>query len=191
MNLSKDYFTTHETAKFLSVTPTTVIQWIKEKRINAVRTLGGHRRVSKHEIDKVLKKYHSSSNEITKKRILIIDDDKSVREGLKAVFEKEEFLADVANDGFEAGTFFLQNIPDIVILDLIMPGMDGFRTCKFIKSNKEFKKVKILVLTGYPSKENIKKSMRAGADKVIAKPVDNKMILNEAGKLLGINYKNN
>lgn len=191
MNFSKDYFTTHETARFLSVTPTTIIQWIKEKRINAVKTLGGHRRISKNEVDKVLKKYHSLSNKITKKRILIIDDEKSIREGLRTIFEKEEFLTDVANDGFEAGTIFLQNRPDMVILDLIMPGMDGFTTCKFIKNNNEFKKVKILVLTGYPSKENIKKALNAGADKVIAKPADNKMILKEVSNLLGVKYDKN
>ena len=81
-----------------------------------------------------------------------------------------------------------KNKPAVVVLDLIMPGLDGFWVCECIRKYEHLKHAKIIVLTGYPSKENIRKAKRAGANRVIAKPVDNEVILKEAAKLLGVSH---
>ena len=87
--------------------------------------------------------------------ILIVDDDESIRLGLKEMLEKEGFKVDVASDGFEAGLMAIRHEPRLVILDLKMKGLDGFQACRLIHNNPFFKNTKILVLTGFPTKANL------------------------------------
>jgi len=117
-------------------------------------------------------------------RILIVDDDESIRLGLKEALEGKGFDIDVASDGFEAGVLAIHNTPSLIILDLKMEGLDGFHTCRLIKSNPLLHNVKILVLTGYPSKTNIDKILKLGADRCLAKPVSGKDLFREIATLL-------
>lgn len=119
-----------------------------------------------------------------KMRILVVDDDVSIRAGLKEALEAKGFNIDVASDGFEAGVMAIQKEPSLIILDLKMDGLDGFSTCRLIRANPLLKKIKLLVLTGYPSKSNITKILELGADKCLAKPVDRKNLLKEINSLL-------
>ncbi len=64
-------------------------------------------------------------------------------------------------------------------MDLIMPGMDGFEACKFLKKNPKTSHIKICALTGYDSKENKKAIIKAGADAYLVKPVDNDILLSK------------
>ncbi|MGY8824622.1 MAG: response regulator transcription factor [Candidatus Latescibacterota bacterium] len=77
-----------------------------------------------------------------------------------------------ANDGFEAGLQMARFRPDLVVLDLMMPHVDGFRVCKLIRSNPQMRDTGILVVTGYASDENITKAMDQGADSWLAKPFE-------------------
>lgn len=119
-----------------------------------------------------------------KPRILVVDDDVSIRVGLKEALEAKGFNIDVASDGFEAGVMAIQKEPSLIILDLKMDGLDGFSTCKLIRENPLLKDVKVLVLTGYPSKSNFSRMLQLGADKCLAKPVDRKNLLKEINVLL-------
>ena len=117
-------------------------------------------------------------------RILIVDDDESIRAGLKESLESKGFKIDVASDGFEAGVLAIHRSPALIILDIKMSGLDGFSACRLIKTNPLLKNIKILVLTGYPSKGNVEKMMKFGADRCLAKPVDGKNLLREIDALL-------
>ena len=119
-----------------------------------------------------------------KNRILIVDDDNSIRTGLKETLEGKGFKIDMAADGFEAGVLAIKNEPALIILDLKMRGLDGFSTCRLIKSNPLLKDIKILVLTGYPSHANIERILKLGADKCLSKPVDGKDLFKEISTLL-------
>ncbi len=184
--MNKKALTTHYIAEYCHVTINTVVNWIKDGSLKAFRTKGGHRRIYSSDFDEFLKKHDMPTSD--EKRILIIDDDESIRNGLKELFEYTGYQVDTAEDGFIAGALVEQNRPAVIILDLIMPGLDGFSVCRHIKKQEHLQDIKIIVLTGYPSKENIQKVKRAGAEKVISKPADNEIILKEVQDLLGVKY---
>jgi len=187
MRTRKDFYTTHDIARILYVTPPTVIKWINDNKLSATRTVGGHRRISRQEFER-FKRAHTQIIERekqTSRRILIIDDEKSIQRGLSRVFEQHGFDVDVASDGFEAGTMLYQKRPDVVMLDLVMPQIDGFKTCRYIRDNHEFSAIKILVLTGYPSDDNFARARQLGADRCLAKPADNAVLLATVRELLG------
>lgn len=118
------------------------------------------------------------------RRILIVDDDAAIRDGLKETLEASGFKIDVASDGFEAGIMAIQNDPALIILDLKMQGLDGFSACRLIKTNPHLKDIKILILTGYPSSGNVDKISKLGADRLVTKPIDRNGLLKEINNLL-------
>ena len=185
--MTKDILTTHEAAKYINVTMPTVVNWIDDGSLKAYKTKGGHRRIKKDDLVDFLKKYNMPA--FSKERILVVDDDASIRIGLKKVFQKEGYEVDLASDGFEAGVLIEKGKPALVVLDLIMPNLDGFSVCQYIRSLDGLKHTKIIVLTGYPSKENFSKAKKAGADLCLAKPVQSEELLNEVETLLGTSVK--
>jgi DNA-binding response OmpR family regulator len=94
------------------------------------------------------------------------------------------YRRETASDGFEAGTKIMQFKPDLIILDLFMPGMDGFEVCKQIKENSNTSQIKILAFTGFDSKENKERIMRAGADDYLVKPVEKSVLLKNVKDLI-------
>ncbi len=184
--MNKKALTTHYIAEYCHVTINTVVNWIKDGSLKAFRTKGGHRRINRSDFDEFLSRHNMPA--LDGNRILIIDDDVSIRNGLEELFESTGYQVDTAEDGFMAGALVEQYRPAVIILDLIMPGLDGFSVCRHIKEQKHLKDIKIIVLTGYPSKENVQEVKRAGADIVISKPVDSEIILKEVQDLLGAKY---
>ena len=90
----------------------------------------------------------------------------------------------MASDGFEAGVKVMGFRPGLVILDLFMPGMDGFEVCKRIKENSSVSGIKILAITGYDTEENRERILRAGADGYLAKPVERSALVQHTEGLL-------
>lgn len=128
---------------------------------------------------------HSASNR-EHRRILIVDDDEDVRNGLaRALSTCGGFLVDTAADGFMAGFQFARHRPDLVILDIVMPGMGGFDICQRMRRLNEGETVKILVLTGYPGAGNSERSLVSGADLFLTKPQDLQQLLQHIHDLLG------
>jgi CheY-like chemotaxis protein len=107
-----------------------------------------------------------------KKKILLVDDEPDVISTLISLLGKEEkYELAVASDGFEAGIQIMTSCPDLVVLDLMMPQMDGFQVCRRIKSTPSTEHIKVLVLTGYATDENIQKALECGADYCMEKPI--------------------
>ena len=185
--MEKKIFTTHDIASLCHVDMKTVINWTKDGSLKAYKTKGGHRRIKKDDLIEFLNKYDMPIS--LKKSILIVDDDDSLRSALTEYFESKGYIVDETDDGFKAGVIFEAKRPDVVILDLVMPGIDGIKTCENIREIEGVKRTKIILLTGYASKENFKKAEESGADKCIAKPVESDVLFEEVEKLRG--YPNN
>jgi excisionase family DNA binding protein len=162
---------------------TTVINWTKDGSLKAYRTKGGHRRIKKNDLEEFLRKHKIPVS--LKPKILIVDDEEAIRDGLKELFESLDYEVHVAGDGFSGGLLIEKNRPEVVILDLIMPGVDGFGVCERIREQEHLRHTKVIVLTGYPSQENIERAKKSGAARVLAKPVDNNVLVNEVNTLLG------
>lgn len=91
---------------------------------------------------------------------------------------------DSAMDGFEAGKKAVSFLPDLIILDLKLPGIDGFQVCKNIRNEEKLKNTKILAITGYDTPENKKKILECGADDFLAKPFEMETFINTVKKLM-------
>lgn len=182
--------TTYEISKFCGISIQTVIDWIDQGKLPAYRTIGGHRRVQKEslvsflEVNNIpipadLQKKHST-------RILIVEDDELISRVITKTIKlmKGKYETAVATDGFEAGKQILAFKPDLVILDLKLPGVDGFKVCRDIRADKLTMHIKILTITGYDSEENKKKILECGANSYLPKPFEVKDLTKYIKELL-------
>ena len=196
--MEKDYYTIPEAAKICSVGRTTMWRWVKSGRLKAFVTLGGQHRIQKTELQSVLAdrggysipasekapEPEFSGRPLSPKKILIVDDDPDIRKIMTRFLSAANYEVAVASDGFGVGVKVMDFNPDLLVLDLIMPGMDGFEVCKRIKENPRTSHIKVLAVTGFDTEENRSRIMKAGADGCLAKPVDNHRLLEEVESLL-------
>jgi len=106
------------------------------------------------------------------KRILLVDDDEILRKMTGTLLEKQGFEVTAVSDGEKALEQLKFILPDAILLDVMMPGMDGFSACKAIRENPATMRIPVIMLTALDSVENKVKGFEAGADDYLAKPVD-------------------
>lgn len=120
-------------------------------------------------------------------KVLIIDDEPEVHDFVKDVLgvNKNIEIRSVY-DGFSAGMVVGEYMPDLIVLDLLLPGIDGFKVCANIKNNSKFKNIKVLIVTGYDSPEYKEKAVKSGADDYLPKPIELHLFREKVNKLLGL-----
>ena len=177
----KDYFTPNEVAQLFLVSPVTVRQWAQKGLLRAALTAGGHRRFLRQDLVSFAQERGLTLNWLVrgKTRILIVDDDALLTPFLYEFLEGRPGIeaVDVAANGFEAGRKVHSFRPNLMLLDLMMPGMDGFTVCGNLKADPSTRNIRVLAMTGYPSAENIDLILRAGAEVCLEKPVDTDRLL--------------
>jgi len=119
-----------------------------------------------------------------KARILIVDDDEANLATLEGYLLTLGFFPKKARDGFEALKKVEQSLPDIILLDLIMPRVDGFEVSRRLKSDPETFKIPILAITGLHDRESNVKAIEAGVDGFLTKPIDEVMLQAHINSLL-------
>ena len=182
--------TTGQIAQFCHVTHRGVLKWVESGKLRAYRTPGKHSRVSVEDFLRFLKQYNMPIPEVlqlpsTNKRVLVVDDDRGIVSSLQRVLMLEnKYTIETAYDGFEAGKKFFEMKPDLVILDICMPGLDGYQVCSNIRKDEKNKHVKILTISGMSEPLEIKKIMDLGADEYLQKPFSNELLLSKINKIL-------
>ena len=189
VSMEDQIFTTYEISRALSVDITTVMSWIDQGKLSAYKTPGGHRRVPKSDLLHFLKKYKMPiplGLKHDEKRALIVDDDEQIIRLILRVLKKwdPKLKVETAKDGFEAGQKLESFSPHLVVLDLMLPGINGFRICKNIRSNKKTKEIKILAISGENTEETRKNFLNYGADGFLAKPFSIETFNHTINKLL-------
>ena len=106
------------------------------------------------------------------KRILVVEDYEDVREMLKILLESEDFDVLEAATGAEALTAVKNGHPDVILMDLALPGFDGFETIRRIRKIDAFQNTPIIVLTAYSGRSTYETALRTGANYFMAKPID-------------------
>ena len=190
--MKKEPLTTGEVAQYCHVTYRAVLKWIAEGKLKAYRTPGQHSRVGINDFLDFLEKYHmpvpaglERINE--KKKILIVDDDRQIVQLVRKTLEPEErYEIDVAYDGFSAGQKFSRFHPDVVVLDIMMPGLDGYEVCANIRSDPANRDVKIIAVSGSFATEGEEKILQTGANACLAKPFDVEVLRKKIEKFLEI-----
>jgi DNA-binding response OmpR family regulator len=103
-------------------------------------------------------------------RVLVVDDDPLVRNLLRAVLHDSDFDLDEAVDGIEALDIASRRPPDVVVLDVMMPGIDGFEVCRAFRADPNLKASRIVMLTARSTSRDREQGLRAGADSFFTKP---------------------
>ncbi len=108
----------------------------------------------------------------TRARILVVDDEQSARETVEALLHADPYELDFAKSGYEA----LQRVKaapvDLVICDVMMPGMDGFELCRELKAHPEWRYVPVILLTALDGHDDMVRGIEAGAEEFLSKPVE-------------------
>ena len=108
---------------------------------------------------------------LTSKTILVVDDDESVLSFLSFSLKGEGFRVLEAKDGASALKQVEAILPDLILMDIMMPGMDGFTLCKTLRKDKRFAKIPVLFITAYADPSSLQKTTEAGAQGLIEKPI--------------------
>lgn len=103
---------------------------------------------------------------------LVIDDDAVVRETLGAILQAMQAQAEFATNGIEGLAKAAQQVPDVILLDIMMPGMDGFEVCRQLRANPQLAEVPIIMISALDDRASRLKGLEAGADDFLSKPFD-------------------
>ena len=120
-------------------------------------------------------------------KVLIVDDEYSGRQTLESVLEGEGYELEMAENGMEAIEKAQKSLPDVILLDVMMPGMTGFEVCKHIRNDPQMAEIPIIVLTALDDRESMLTALKSGADDFISKPFDRYEL---RARLLGITSLN-
>ncbi|MDP5077591.1 MAG: response regulator [Nonlabens sp.] len=118
------------------------------------------------------------------KKILIVDDEPNIVMSLEFAFQKQGYEVFIARDGSEALNIIHQNVPDVIILDIMMPQVDGYETIKQVRGNSAFAKAKIIFLSAKSKPEDIEKGLALGADDYFTKPFSVKKLIAAVEQLI-------
>ena len=119
-----------------------------------------------------------------KKKILLVDDEPIVLEPLKERLEKEAFEVISSSQGLEALNLARKESPDLIVLDLMLPSVDGFKICRLLKFDEKFKNIPIIVLTGRRREGDKSLAEEVGADSYISKPFETPFLMGKINELL-------
>jgi DNA-binding response OmpR family regulator len=119
------------------------------------------------------------------KRILIVDDEPNIVISLEYLMKREGFAVETAGDGEAALKVMAERAPDLVILDVMLPKMNGFEVCQQIRASPEWRGMRILMLTARGRDREIAKGLGLGADAYVSKPFSTSDLVAQVKQLLG------
>ena len=186
----KTVFTTGEAAKICKVSQQTIIRCFDSGQLKGFRVPGSRfRRIPRECLYTFMKENNIPTDalESGKRKVLVVDDDKDLVELLVDVLEGDgRFGARSVNNGFDAGMTVREYRPDLIILDVMLPDINGKDVCLRIRSDKSLEAVKIVCVSGMVEEDKIEELRRAGANDFLAKPFEVEKLIETICKLLEI-----
>ena len=180
-------YTTFEAAKICHVTHHSIKNWIKQGLIKASRTPGGHYRILEEDLDRFREKYDMFPRDKgpTKKRIMIVDDDPDALALMERILTDEGFELIKVSNATEVGLKAAQLSPDLILLDFLMPEINGFEVCKALRGNELTRGTPIMAVTCLSKEQDIERIFESGADEYLAKPFKVDELTSKVRELIG------
>ena len=187
---TKTVFTTGEAAKICKVSQQTIIRCFDNGSLKGFRVPGSRfRRIPRDQLFAFMKDngIPTDALESGKRKILVVDDDEELVELLVDVFERDgRFETRNANNGFGAGMLVKEFRPDLVVLDVMLPDINGKEVCQRVRSDSSLESVKIICISGMVEQDKIADLRAVGADDFMHKPFTVDKLLERACDLLEI-----
>ena len=187
---SKTIFTTGEAAELCKVSQQTIIRCFDAGRVHGFRVPGSKfRRIPREELLRFMRANNIPTETLEggKKRVLIVDDDEQIVELFVDVLTRDSgFEVKTAATGYDAGLLTQQFRPDLIILDHMLPDINGNVVCRTIRQNPLLAGIKIIIVSGVVKQDEIDDLLNAGADEFVKKPFNIEKLLARIGELLDI-----
>ena len=172
----KDLFTTGEAAEVCRVSQQTIIRCFDAGRLEGFRVPGSRfRRIPRQSLVKFMKenKIPLDTIESGKRKVLVVDDDAEIVELIVDVLARDgRFETETASSGYEAGIATERFRPDLILLDYMLPDVNGNIVCQAIRGNPAFENIKIIIVSGVVKRDEIAQLIKSGAEDFIRKPFD-------------------
>lgn len=186
----KQVFTTGEAAEVCKVSQQTIIRCFDAGRLHGFRVPGSRfRRIPREELLKFMRENGIPTDDLEggRRRVLIVDDDPEIVELFVDLFGRDDrFDVRTAESGYDAGVATHEFRPDLIILDYMLPDINGNVVCKTIRANDEFQNTRIIIVSGVVNQDEVNGLLGAGADEFIKKPFDVEHLMSRVESLLGV-----
>ncbi|MCK5861323.1 MAG: response regulator [Candidatus Hydrogenedentes bacterium] len=179
-------YTTFEAAKVCHVTHHSIKNWIKQGLIKASRTPGGHYRILEHDLDSFREQFDMFPREkfVGSRRVMIVDDDPDALALMERILLDEGCeLLKVCN-ATEIGLKAIQMTPDLILLDFLVPEINGFEVCRALRTNEATRQIPIMAVTSLDKENDIERIFACGADDYLSKPFKVEEFISKVRELL-------
>jgi excisionase family DNA binding protein len=172
----KTVFTTGEAAKICKVSQQTIIRCFDSGQLRGFRVPGSRfRRIPRESLFRFMRDngIPTDALESGKRKVLVVDDDEELVELITDVLESDgRFEVRIANNGFDAGMMVKEYRPDLIVLDVMLPDINGKEVCQRVRSDESLDGVRIICISGMVEDDKIDELKEAGADDFLHKPFE-------------------
>ena len=184
----KTVFTTGEAAKICKVSQQTIIRCFDSGQLKGFRVPGSRfRRIPRDLLFSFMKEngIPTDALESGKRRVLIVDDDEDLVELIADHLDRDSrFEVRTANNGFDAGMMVKEYRPDIIVLDVMLPDINGKEVCQRVRNDKTMEDVRIICISGMVEEDKVADLREAGADDFMHKPFEVEKLIDRICELL-------
>jgi excisionase family DNA binding protein len=184
----KTVFTTGEAAKICKVSQQTIIRCFDNGQLKGFRVPGSRfRRIPREMLYKFMKDngIPTDALESGRRKVLLVDDDTELVEVMTKFLEEDgRFEVKIATTGFDAGMLVKEYRPDMLVLDVMLPDINGKEVCQRVRADSTMEDVRILCISGMIEEDKIQDLRLAGADDFMHKPFDAEMLIDRMCKML-------
>ena len=179
-----DWLTLGQAAKYLGVAQSTIRKWSDQGRVPAFYTPGGHRRYRRSDLDNFLSRSGPAGAVQQGPLVLIVDDDAAVREYVRVNLEMEGYTVREAGSA-EEGLGVLEEVsPDLVLLDVMMPEVDGWEMLRMLQERHGIGAIPVVMFSGKVDADTAGEAAARGAQGFLGKPFDPQQLIDHAKQLL-------
>ncbi len=186
----KTVFTTGEAAEICKVSQQTIIRCFDSGRLKGFRVPGSRfRRIPRDALIAFMKENNIPPDalESGRQKVLVVDDDPEIVELFVDVLNRDgRFEVRTAATGYDAGMVTQEFNPDLIVLDYMLPDVNGNVVCQTLRKNPDFQGTKIIIVSGVVNQDEIDDLMKSGADDFVKKPFNIEKLIERIGQLLAV-----
>lgn len=187
---AKEVYTTGEAAEVCKVSQQTIIRCFDAGRLGGFRVPGSKfRRITREALLKFMKDNSIPLDNLDtgRKKVLVVDDDAEIVELFVDVLSRDgRFEVKTAATGYDAGVLTQEFMPDLMILDYMLPDINGNVVCQTVRNNAKFEHMKIIIVSGVVNQDEINDLLKAGANDFVKKPFNIEKLVDRMAELLVI-----